>query len=153
MSRKLLRSVLLLLVCAAAAWGQDFRGTITGQVTDPSGAAVPDATIKATRAGTNEVVETKTNATGVYNLSYLNPGTFTIEVSATGFQSHRREGIVLAVADRLNLPITLAVGQVAESITVVGEQELIRPPLLHADWCSIPSRSPNTRSTAARATC
>jgi hypothetical protein len=116
---------LLLLACASGL-GQEFRATILGEVRDPSGAAIPNAVVRATKEDTNVSRETVTNNAGVYTLVGLDPGRYTITVTAQGFATVRREGIVLQVADKLNLPITMELGAVTESITVVGEQELIQ---------------------------
>src|SRR5712692_6592739 len=124
--RKLLLCVGTLLFLLTALWGQDFRATITGQVSDPSKSVIPNATVKATNTATNVSTEVASNAQGFYTIPYLNPGRYNIEVSAPGFNSLRREGIVLEVADRLNLPLVLEVGQITQSITVTGEQELIQ---------------------------
>jgi hypothetical protein len=62
----------------------------------------------------------------LYTLVGLDPGRYTVVVSSQGFNTVRREGIILQVAEKLNLTITLEVGQVTESVTVVGEQELIQ---------------------------
>ena len=134
MSRILFRTVLFvgavcLLMSTAARYSsaQDFRATITGQVADPNNAAVPNATIKATRVGTNVTTQAQSNDDGYYSLPYLNPGTYVIEVSASGFGSIKRENIILQVADRLNLPITMTVGQLGqEEVTVTAQQELIQ---------------------------
>ncbi|MDQ3255672.1 MAG: carboxypeptidase-like regulatory domain-containing protein, partial [Acidobacteriota bacterium] len=74
--RMLLASLLVLVLHTGFAYGQDFRATITGQVTDPNNAAVPNATVKATRVGTNITTEAQTNDEGYYTLPYLNPGTY-----------------------------------------------------------------------------
>ncbi len=55
---------------------QDFRATLSGLVTDPSGAAVPNATVKATNTATNESREVKSTSLGVYTIPYLNPGAY-----------------------------------------------------------------------------
>ena len=121
----LLKAVLV-LACGAWLWAQDFRATILGQVTDSTGASVPDATVKATNTSTNESAEVKSNASGVFTIPYLQPGTYNVEISAQGFGSLRREGIILRVADKQNLPVTLTVGQMAQEVTVVGQQEIIQ---------------------------
>ncbi|MBI1791137.1 MAG: carboxypeptidase regulatory-like domain-containing protein, partial [Acidobacteria bacterium] len=118
-------STAVLMLIAALGWGQDFRATITGEVTDPSRAPIPGAAVKAVKEGTNETKETRTNADGIFTLPYLDPGTYKIDITAQGFSAHKRTGIVLRVADKLNLPVTLELGAVTESLTVVGEQELI----------------------------
>jgi hypothetical protein len=118
-------SMLMLLVLAASVLAQDFRATITGIVTDQAGAAIPNATVKAINVETNETKEARTSAGGHYTVPYLNPGIYNIEVSANGFQTLRREQIVLRVADKLNLPLEMTVGRVSETITVSGQQEAV----------------------------
>ena len=115
----------LLLAGIWPAFGQDFRATVTGVVTDPSGAAVPNANIKATNVATNQSRETKSDAQGVYTIPFLDPGVYNFEVSAAGFQVLNRTSITLAVAQRLNLPVQLAVGQASVEVTVTGQQEVV----------------------------
>ncbi|MDR3698963.1 MAG: TonB-dependent receptor [Candidatus Sulfopaludibacter sp.] len=120
-----IRSILVvLLFCAFGLFAQD-RATLTGTVTDPSGASVPDATVKATNTATNTASETKTTADGLYTIPYLIPGVYTVEVTAPGFQGLKRADITLAVGARLNLPLQLIVGQATTEVTVTGQQELI----------------------------
>jgi hypothetical protein len=113
-------------VFCAVLNAQDFRATITGQVTDASVRSVPNATVKAVNVATGEGSETRTNSEGFYTLPYLNPGTYNVEVSASGFNTLKREAIILRVADKQNLTVTLQVGQVNQEVTVVGQQELIQ---------------------------
>jgi hypothetical protein len=119
--RKLAVGATLLMALAAIGWGQDFRATIMGQVIDQSKSVVPNANVRAVNIANNVSTEVKTNAQGYYTIPYLNPGTYDIEVSAAGFNTLKREGIVLQVADRLNLPLALEVGQITQSVTVTGE--------------------------------
>lgn len=116
--------VLLLLSCTGL-FAQDFRATLTGTVTDPSGAAVPNANIKATNTATNIVKETKSNTDGLYTIPFLDPGVYTIEVTAPGFQALKREAVTLAVAQRMNMPFHLTVGQATTEITVTGQVDTI----------------------------
>ncbi len=76
--------------------------------------------------GTNDAVEVKTNTSGAYTVPYLNPGTYNIEVTAPGFNTTKRENIILRVADKQNLPIQMQVGQANQEVTVVGQQEIIQ---------------------------
>ncbi len=98
---------------------------MTGSVTDPSGSAIPNASVKATNTATNVSGDTKTNAEGVYTIPYLMPGLYDVEVSASGFQTYKRQAITLEVGQRLNLPVQLPVGQATTEITVTGQQEVI----------------------------
>ncbi len=119
------RAFIVVIVVSACAFAQDFRATLTGIVTDPSGAAVPDATVKATNITNNTAKEAKTTSIGNYTIPYLDPGTYNVEVTAVGFQTILRKDIVLRVADKVSLPIQLTVGQTSESITVNAEQAVI----------------------------
>src|SRR6266849_225868 len=115
----------LAALSAFTALSQDFRGSITGTVTDPSGAVIPNAVVKAIKQGTNETKETVTNSQGLYSLPYLDPGRYTVEAHSTGFTTLSHTDIVLNVADKLNLSLEMKIGQIADQLTVVGDQELI----------------------------
>jgi hypothetical protein len=106
-------------------FAQEYRGTIVGTVTDPSGSAIPNAGIKATNLSTNRSSETKSSSDGVFTLPFLEPGVYRVEASAPGFQSLKRESVTVAVGQRLNLPMQLAVGQATTEITVTGQVETL----------------------------
>ncbi|HKX33332.1 MAG TPA: carboxypeptidase-like regulatory domain-containing protein, partial [Blastocatellia bacterium] len=125
MIHRIIRSVFILLALAAVGRAQDFRGTISGLVTDSNGDAVAGAVVKAVSVSTNAVKETKTTTEGHYTLPYLDPGVYNIEVRATGYQILKREQIVVRVADKLNLPLQLTIGEVTEAVVVMGRQEVI----------------------------
>jgi hypothetical protein len=114
-----------LLAACASLFAQEFRATLTGVVTDPSGAAVPSANVKATNNANNESREVKTNAQGVYTIPFLDPGVYSVEISASGFQSVKRQDITLAVSQSLNLPVQMTIGQNATEVTVTGQQEIV----------------------------
>src|SRR5438445_8839836 len=94
-----------LLFLAVAAFGQDDRATISGQVTDASGAAIPEAKVKAIHKSTNQATEVTANTEGFYTIPYLPPSTYDIEVSANGFKSVRVADVQLHTADKFELPI------------------------------------------------
>jgi len=114
--------IVALLLIAGGMYAQD-RATLTGTVTDPSGAAIPNANVKATNTATNNVSETKTTSDGVYTIPYLAPGAYDVEVTCSGFQTLKRQGVVLEVGQRLNLPLQMTVGQASVEITVTGQIE------------------------------
>jgi hypothetical protein len=123
MNRKCILALLLLL--CTGLYAQEFRATLTGTVTDPSGAAVPNANVKATNVSTNQISETKSTSDGVYTIPLLEPGVYNIEAAAAGFQTMKRAGITLSVGQRLALPVQLTVGQATTEITVTGQQDVI----------------------------
>src|ERR1043165_9763162 len=116
-----MRNILVILAIAASAWAQDYRATITGQVTDRTGAAIPNARVKAIQISTSQTTVTTTNQDGYYSLSYLTPSDYTVEVEAEGFNGARNERVTLLVAAKQDLPFRLEVGKVSEKITVTAE--------------------------------
>ncbi len=115
----------LLFALITTLSAQDFRATLNGLVTDPSGAAIPEAMVKATNMATNETREVKSTALGAYTIPYLNPGNYRVEASAAGFRPMKREGIVLQVAQKMNLAIELQLGDVTQTVNVDARQEVI----------------------------
>ncbi len=106
-------------------FAQDFRATLTGQVTDPSGSAIPNANVKISSNATNETKQVKTNDSGAYTVPYLNPGDYTLQVTANGFETAKRTNVVLRVAQTLSLPIHMTVGQMSQEVTVVAQQNAV----------------------------
>src|SRR2546427_2420714 len=88
-------SAALTLVAPDGARAQLLQGTIDGNVTDSSEAAIPDAIVTTRDQQTNFIRETKTSSVGGYSLSGLPPGTYTITVSSAGFQSYTQTGIAV----------------------------------------------------------
>jgi Carboxypeptidase regulatory-like domain/TonB dependent receptor-like, beta-barrel len=110
--------VAFLVAFTAGAMAQQFYGTITGTVSDPSGAVVPNATIKVINVDTNVTVILKTNAAGVYVANNLIVGTYRVEAEAVGFKRAIADRIPLEVGATPKLDLQLAVGQTNESVTV-----------------------------------
>ncbi len=128
MSRKLLAfsaALVVILLAASPAWAQEVRGTILGRVTDPTGAVIPSVKIKVINAGTSVAVNVVSNEQGNYQVPYLLVGDYRVEVEAQGFKKYSRSGIRVQTSDRIELDITLQVGDVAETVTVTAEA----PPL------------------------
>ena len=88
-SASMIGCALLLFVFTMFGWAQTTIGTgsITGTVTDPSGAVVSDAKIVVTNINTNQAISLTSNASGAYTSGPLNPGTYKVQVSARGFSS------------------------------------------------------------------
>jgi hypothetical protein len=118
-----LRALLLVmaLLCASQVRAQLLQGTIDGNVTDPSQAAVAGAKVTATDEQTNATRDTFTNTAGGYTLPTLPPGTYSIRVALPGFQTYTLTGVVVVVNSVTRVDITLQVGQVSESVTVAGQ--------------------------------
>src|ERR1051326_2022085 len=119
--------VVALLACPALATlsGQEFRATITGHVTDQSGAAVPNVAVQLKNLGTNEAASATTDSTGNYTIPFLRPGLYTITVEAAGFKKYVRGDVTLNVGQTAAINIALELGQVTESVTVSGDVLLL----------------------------
>jgi hypothetical protein len=109
-----------------AAFGQTSRGTLTGTVTDPSGAVVPSATIIATNTDTQAHYQTVTTQTGNYTLEEMPGGPYVLTVQAPGFFKYVQQGVQVLAAQTLRIDIKLQVGQSTESVTVTAEASLLR---------------------------
>jgi hypothetical protein len=108
---------LLAIVLAANAWAQAPTGTITGTVTDQSGAVVPNANITITEKSTNTNRTEKTNAQGLYSAPALSPGDYLVKAEAPGFRTLQREAQVTA-GTTTTVDLNMAVGAATEVMTV-----------------------------------
>jgi hypothetical protein len=94
--------------------------SIIGNVTDSDGAAIPAGVVKAVNDNTQETYSGTTNAAGLYSFGFVRIGTYTISVTATGFDSVTRTGVVVQVNQVVRADFSLSVGQVSEHVTVSG---------------------------------
>jgi len=117
--------VLLVVSVAASARAQDFRGTITGNISDAQGGRLPGATVTATNIATNVVSTTTTDAAGDYSILYLPAGTYRVTVELQGFKKVLREGVEVRIGDRLTIDVPLEVGQLEETVTVTADTPLL----------------------------
>ncbi|MBI4877579.1 MAG: TonB-dependent receptor [Acidobacteria bacterium] len=115
-----------LAVCLLAPLrAQETRGDILGRVTDPSGAVIAQATVRAVNTATNVQSSAATNETGDYVLPFLIPSTYRVTVEAPGFKTYVQEGITVQVNSRITLNITLQIGAASETVKVVAEAPLV----------------------------
>jgi hypothetical protein len=122
---KTIAAVCLLLAVGTAAHSQSTTASIVGTVVDPSQSAVPGARVTVTNTGTNATVNFVTGPTGYYALPQLSPGTYSLRVESTGFQSYVQQGIILQVNQTARIDVRLTVGEVTQSIQVTGEAPLL----------------------------
>jgi hypothetical protein len=104
---------------------QEFRGSITGRVTDPSGAAVPGAQVSATNAATNSAVWATADESGDFTILFLTPGRYSVAAEAPGFKKLLRPDVEVRVGDRLTLDLALEVGELVETVNVLTETPLL----------------------------
>src|SRR6185437_10960539 len=122
----LLSGALLLAFCGTTVYAQiQSTGTITGHVTDSSGAAVAKATVQITETETGVVTATATNSAGFYSENLLKPGVYSVKVIASGFKAEVRPNLTLQVAQVLAEDIQLQVGDVSQTVTVTGGTPLL----------------------------
>jgi len=108
----------LLLSAAAICYGQEVRASISGSVTDPSGAPISGAIVIVTNPASNAATTETTNDTGTYLAPFLAPGTYVLTVEHPGFKRYVRENIVLQSLDKARIDIHLELGNLADSVTV-----------------------------------
>jgi Carboxypeptidase regulatory-like domain/TonB dependent receptor len=118
-------TALLFCTHARAAGQQLAAATLRGVVTDPQGAAVVGATVRATNAATGASRETQTNGEGAYTLSDVQPGEYEVRVEAKGFKTTIQKGVILQVGQSQALNFMLEVGGVVIVIDDFGTTPLI----------------------------
>ena len=127
--RKLKSSLLLLttlgLLFSSGAYTQETRASLSGTVSDGTGAVVPDVRIRLINRDTSVGFDATTNAAGQYRFLFLNPGAYRISTEKTGFRGFVRDAIDLHVSQSAVIDIVLQVGQVSDSVTVSAEAPLL----------------------------
>ncbi|HWB82903.1 MAG TPA: carboxypeptidase regulatory-like domain-containing protein [Bryobacteraceae bacterium] len=117
----MLRYLALFLGVVCLLPAQEFRSTLTGRVTDPSGAIVPGAAIRAIQTDTNSTYQTVTNSEGQFTFPLLLPGSYQLTAEARGFKKYSQTGIQIGTNTRVAQNIILAVGSTNESVTVTAD--------------------------------
>jgi hypothetical protein len=112
--------VVLVLLVACCASGQ-VTSTIQGMISDPSGAAVPGALIRATNEATGVVRKSESGPQGYYRIQDLLAGTYDLQVEFPGFKTLVREGITLTAESVLNVDLKLEVGKTTQTVDVKAE--------------------------------
>lgn len=126
MNRHFVVGVILLLAAANCAIGQAVYGNIVGTVTDPAGAAVPNAKITIRDVGKGVSYVTTTNEAGNYSQTHLIAGTYEVRVEAPGFSSYVAQNVNVEVDATTQANAQLQVGSVGETINVTGEAPLLK---------------------------
>jgi hypothetical protein len=114
-----------LLSLAGFAFGQEFRGTITGVVTDPTTATVAGAKLTATEVHTGTKTQTVSDSTGQYTLPFLAPGQYEIAAQMQGFKGFVRKDINLGAGDHPVIDISLELGDVSQSVQITADVQLL----------------------------
>ena len=116
----LLWLLLLLLVASQNAFAQTVVGRISGTVQDANGATVPNATVKVSNSANNSVRTVTTDENGFYTITNLPVGTYTLEAEQKGYKKALVSGQSVTADARLTIDIKLEVGEVSETVEIVG---------------------------------
>ena len=117
-----LRAALFVSVCGGA-WAQN--AVVSGRVTDPSGGVIGDVAVELINHATQVKLPSVTNAEGIFVLPSVPPGTYEVNARIAGFTAAHIESVTLEVGQSRTLNITLAVGDVKQSVTVTDEAPLV----------------------------
>lgn len=117
--------LLIAMLLPSVVLGQRSSASISGVVSDPSGAVVVGAHVVVSEISTGASTKVESNAQGFYEATALRPGDYRVHVDAPGFQGYEQTGITLQVAQPLTVNITLKVGAQTEKITVSGAPPLV----------------------------
>jgi outer membrane receptor protein involved in Fe transport len=123
--KKLVVCLLNLLACifmiSPRTYAQVSGATLSGTVTDQSGAAVPNAQLVIKNTGTGVSAPVDANSDGFYSAPNLQPGTYEVTTTASGFSTSVEKGVILTVGAQQVLNVSMQVGQVSQTVEVTGE--------------------------------
>jgi len=117
-------SVMTLLL-SAALFAQEFRGTVSGAITDPTGSAVPGAKVTVTETQTGARIPAVSDNSGQYTAPYLLPGEYDIAVQSPGFKESLRKGVHIGAGEHPVIDFKLDVGDVSASVEVTADAPLL----------------------------
>src|SRR5258708_2981380 len=115
----------ILFLYSTTLCAQESRGSITGQITDSSGAVMPHIKVSATNTATNVSTTASSNVTGNYSIFYLIPGVYDLSAEAAGFATIERRGIEVHIGDKLDINFQLQVASSAASVEVTAGTQLL----------------------------
>ncbi len=113
----------LLLVLSVSVFGQATTGNVRGVVTDPNGQAISGATVTAKNQGTGVESTATTSDSGLYGITNLIPGLYTVTAESTGFSKKAVKDVNITIGVNIDLPIQLAIGTPTETVTVTSSGE------------------------------
>src|SRR5438132_9515942 len=123
----------LLLCGAGSAFAQEVTASITGTVTDPSGAAVGGATVTAKSVERGLTYAAATNDSGLYRIAQLPAGTYELRVEKPGFATSSHPAFVLTVNQVARIDVAMKVGQVSETVEVTGAAPVLETDVTQVD--------------------
>ncbi|WP_051670085.1 carboxypeptidase-like regulatory domain-containing protein [Bryobacter aggregatus] len=115
-----------LIFSLASLLAQQTTATLTGTVTDSTGATVPGAVVKVVSSSTNAIRDTRTDESGNYNLPFLPSGDYAVTLSSKGFQTQSVTGLNLQVGQTLRQDFQLKIGDVTETVSVAASSAILQ---------------------------
>jgi hypothetical protein len=130
MQRCIFRVFLLLALCLSTAmptrlFAQEFRGSLSGKVTDPTGAIVVGAEVTVREISTGSISRTKTDGEGQYLVPFLVPGSYSISIKMKGFETLDRNGINLQAKEHPIIDLVMTIGSESQTVSVTAELPLL----------------------------
>ncbi len=153
----------------ALCHAQSAGSNLSGQVLDPSGAIIPSATLVIRNTADGVVHTIKSNDKGLYSISDLPPGIYTVSVTAAGFSSQIEKSLELTVGGSRQLDVKLAIGDVSQTVEVtaaaadveadtsvvsatVGQKRIVDLPLNGRDWTQLATLQPGVTNVRSQQT-
>jgi len=151
------------ILSASPAYAQVSGATLSGTITDPSGAAIAGAKVSIANKATGIIRDATTDAAGLYSAPNLQPGPYEVTASASGFSTAKQSDLTLTVGAQQVLNLPLKVGEVSQTVEVTGaaslvqlgsstlsaqieSQEILQLPLNGRDWASLATLSPGVNA-------
>lgn len=113
------------LFLSLAAFGQEYRGNISGAITDKTGAVIAGAKITVTETQKGTKIETVSESTGQYNVPMLLPGDYEIAAQAPGFKAFNRKGVHVGAGEHPVIDVQLEVGDISQTVEVVADSPIL----------------------------
>jgi Carboxypeptidase regulatory-like domain len=129
----LLTMLVITSVTFQTAWSQEVTASISGTITDPSGASVPGATVAATSVERGIMYTATTNDSGLYLIAHLPVGSYTLKVEKSGFASATHPQFVLTLNQVARIDIAMKVGQASETVEVSGAAPVLKTETTQVD--------------------
>ena len=122
---RLIATVSMLLALSAVALAQTSKGFVVGNIVDPNGAVIVGANVKITNVSTGVSRETVSASDGSFRIDAVDPGTYKVEVSQTGFKTVTRENVIITSAQTTTAQFQLEVGTQSEVVNVTSGNDVI----------------------------
>ena len=151
--------ILAVTIAASPANAQVSGATLSGTITDPTGAVIPGAQVSIANKATGENRDVTTNAAGLYAAPNLLPGLYDVTVAASGFSTAKESNVTLTVGGQQTLNLPLKIGEASQTVEVTGaatlvqtanstisneieSRQILEMPLNGRDWAALATLSP-----------